>query len=113
MTPLEISRRYARGLATQKRRLIIRSLMAGALISTALLDYLYSGLIGNAPLWLYALLLVYLVFSYGMGRRTGAVRDFRAIAEHYMRQDSALDGTGMAVTGNEKDDRDRAGPGSG
>ena len=94
MTPQEITHRYARGLATQKRRLISRSLMAVALIATAVLDYLGAALFTNAQLWLYAVLLIYFAFSYGLGRRTGAVKDFRAIAEHYMRQDRTLDMAG-------------------
>lgn len=91
MTTEEILLRYKRGIATQKRRLIIRSIMTITILSTALLRYFDVMIFNDVLLIFYAALFVFFIYSYAIGRRIGASKDFRAIAEHYMQQDIQLD----------------------
>lgn len=56
MTTDEILLRYERGIATQKRRLIIRSMMTITILSTALLRYFEVTIFNNALLMFYAAL---------------------------------------------------------
>lgn len=86
----QILSRYQRAITTQKRRIWVRSIMTCSLIVLALLRLLeFPGFI-HGDLLLYSLMFIYFAYSYAIGRRIGAAKDFRAITEHYLRQDAEL-----------------------
>lgn len=90
MTPQDILETYNRAVQTQQRRLILRSLLALSLIVIATLNVLDIGISKEIHIVVYVVLFTYLIYSYGIGRRKGAAKEFRAIAKHYMAQDTQL-----------------------
>ena len=90
MTRDEIVQRYERAVATQKRRLIIRCVMAFTIITTAIFRALEIEIFNQILLIFYVALSAFFLYSFTIGRKTGAAKDFKAIAEHYMAQDKNI-----------------------
>lgn len=90
MTKEEVLAKYERAVNTQKRRMILRSIMTGTILITAILNYFGIGFFNNARLLLFGFVFIFLIYSYAIGRRTGAAKDFKAIADYYMRKDGEI-----------------------
>lgn len=88
MTREEIVMRYERAVKTQKRRTIVRSVLALLMFSFALLNYFDVAFFANAKLILFLVFFLFLIYSYLSGKRIGAAKDFKAIADFYINQDA-------------------------
>ncbi|MBO9491634.1 hypothetical protein J7384_14800 [Endozoicomonas sp. G2_1] len=90
MTALEINSLYQRAQKTQQRRLVIRSIIALALFTAAVLNYFDSTLSHSVHLIIYVAIALFFCISYSTGHRTGAVKDLKKIADYYIQHDSRL-----------------------
>lgn len=91
MTKKEILVKYERAVRTQKRRTIIRSIMTGTILITAILNYFGVETFSNARLLLFAVIFLFLIYSYViLGRKKGASKEFKDIADFYMQNDEEI-----------------------
>lgn len=90
MTSGEILERYSRAQKTQKRRTTLRLIITGSVFTTAILNYLNISYFTNVRLMLFILVLLFMIYSYTIGRRIGAANDYKAIADYYMQNDKRI-----------------------